>query len=33
MDRDAGAREAAEFVKRLDFTPSKVAFDAAFAEK
>ena len=33
MDRDTGAREAAEFVKRLDFTPSKVAFDEAFAEK
>jgi len=33
MDREAGAREAAEFVKRLDFPPSKVAFDAAFAEK
>ncbi|HEY2838894.1 MAG TPA: sugar phosphate isomerase/epimerase [Pirellulales bacterium] len=33
MDREAGAREAAEFVKRLDFQPSKVAFDAAFAEK
>jgi sugar phosphate isomerase/epimerase len=33
MDREAGAREAAEFVKRLDFTPSKLAFDAAFAAK
>ncbi len=33
MDREAGAREAAEFVKRLDFPPSQVAFDAAFAEK
>jgi len=33
MDREAGAREAREFVERLDFTPSKVAFDAAFAEK
>jgi sugar phosphate isomerase/epimerase len=33
MDREAGAREAAEFVKRLDFPPSRVAFDAAFAEK
>ncbi len=33
MDREAGAREAAEFVKRLDFAPSKQAFDAAFAEK
>lgn len=32
MDREAGAREAAEFVKRLDFAPSKLAFDAAFQE-
>ena len=30
MDREAGAREACEFVKNLDFTPSSVAFDAAF---
>jgi sugar phosphate isomerase/epimerase len=33
MDREAGAKEACEFVKRLDFRPSGVAFDAAFAEK
>ncbi|MGI9455955.1 MAG: sugar phosphate isomerase/epimerase family protein [Aeoliella sp.] len=32
MDRDQGAREAAEFVARLDFQPSNVQFDAAFAE-
>jgi sugar phosphate isomerase/epimerase len=32
MDREAGAREACEFVRRLDFTPSKVAFDAAFQD-
>jgi hypothetical protein len=25
-------REACEFVKKLDFEPSGVAFDAAFAE-
>jgi sugar phosphate isomerase/epimerase len=30
MDRDHGAKEACEFVKRMDFEPSKVAFDAAF---
>lgn len=30
MDRVHGAREAAAFVKRLDFTPSALAFDAAF---
>jgi len=30
MDREHGAREACEFVKRLDFPPSKLAFDAAF---
>jgi sugar phosphate isomerase/epimerase len=32
MDREHGAREACEFVKKLDFEPSGVAFDAAFAE-
>lgn len=30
MDREAGAQEAVEFVKRVDFEPSKIAFDAAF---
>ena len=30
MNRDFGAAEAAEFVKRMDFTPSNVQFDAAF---
>jgi sugar phosphate isomerase/epimerase len=33
MDREHGAREAAEYVRRTDFTPSAVAFDAAFAAK
>lgn len=33
MDREHGATEAAAFVKRLDFTPSAVAFDAAFERK
>jgi sugar phosphate isomerase/epimerase len=32
MDREFGAQEAAAFVKRMDFTPSNVQFDAAFAE-
>jgi sugar phosphate isomerase/epimerase len=32
MDREHGAREACEFVQRLDFTPSNVQFDAAFAD-
>lgn len=32
MDRDHGAREACEFVRETDFTPSSVAFDAAFAK-
>ena len=32
MDREFGAREAYEFVSRLDFSPSKVQFDAAFAD-
>lgn len=32
MDREHGAREAAALVRRLDFEPSKIAFDAAFGE-
>ena len=32
MDREFGAAEAAEFVKKVDFAPSSVAFDAAFDE-
>jgi sugar phosphate isomerase/epimerase len=30
MDREFGATEACEFVKKVDFAPSDVAFDAAF---
>lgn len=30
MDREQGAREALEFVRKVDFQPSRVAFDAAF---
>jgi sugar phosphate isomerase/epimerase len=30
MDRDHGAREACQFVKRVDFQPSGRAFDASF---
>ena len=30
MDRDQGARESCELVKRIDFAPSSVAFDACF---
>ena len=33
MDREHGARESAEFVKRLDFAPSGRAFDAAFEKE
>ena len=33
MDREHGAAEAAAFVKKVDFAPSKVAFDAAFDKK
>lgn len=33
MDREHGAREACAFVKKVDFEPSAVAFDAAFAEE
>ncbi|NDJ74859.1 MAG: sugar phosphate isomerase/epimerase [Chloroflexi bacterium] len=32
MDREHGAKEACEIVKKTDFTPSDVAFDAAFAD-
>jgi hypothetical protein len=32
MDREAGAREACEFVRRLDFAASGRAFDAAFSD-
>ncbi len=31
MDRDWGAPEALEMIRSQDFTPSTVAFDAAFA--
>jgi len=30
MDREHGAKEACEFVRKVDFKPSQVAFDAAF---
>jgi sugar phosphate isomerase/epimerase len=33
MERAHGATEAAAFVRRVDFAPSKVAFDAAFERK
>jgi sugar phosphate isomerase/epimerase len=33
MDREHGAAEAAAFLRKLDFTPSLAAFDAAFARK
>jgi len=33
MDREHGAREACEFVRKLDFAPSKRAFDAAFEKE
>jgi hypothetical protein len=33
MDREHGARESCAFVRRLDFEPSSVAFDAAFEKK
>jgi sugar phosphate isomerase/epimerase len=32
MDREHGAREACEFVRKLDFAPSGRSFDAAFAD-
>jgi sugar phosphate isomerase/epimerase len=33
MDREHGAKEALEFVRRLDFEPNRAAFDAAFEKK
>jgi len=30
MEREHGAKEAVEFVKKVDFKPSNIAFDAAF---
>jgi len=33
MDRDWGGRDALEFVRRTDFAPSSVAFDAAFRKE
>ncbi len=33
MDREYGATEAVEFIRKNDFNPSNVAFDAAFASK
>lgn len=33
MDREHGAAEACGFVRTLDFEPSKLAFDAAFAKE
>jgi sugar phosphate isomerase/epimerase len=32
MDREFGATESCAYVKRLDFPPSKIVFDAQFAE-
>ena len=32
MDRDHGAREACEYVRKVDFAPSQVAFDDAFSD-
>ena len=33
MDREYGAQDALAFVRRTDFAPSDVAFDAAFAKE
>jgi sugar phosphate isomerase/epimerase len=32
MDREFGAPEALAYVRRTDFAPSAIAFDAAFAQ-
>ena len=33
MDREYGAKEACEFVRRINFTPSSIAFDDAIKQK
>jgi sugar phosphate isomerase/epimerase len=33
MDREFGAKEACEFVRKVDFPPSDISFDAAFEKK
>ena len=33
MDREWGARESVQFVRRADFAPSSIAFDAAFSRE
>ncbi len=33
MERQAGAQDALAFVRRLDFEPSEVAFDAAMQRR
>jgi sugar phosphate isomerase/epimerase len=33
MEREYGAQDAIAFVRRSDFAPSSVAFDAAFSKK
>jgi hypothetical protein len=33
MDRDWGAPDALAFVRRTDFSPSSIAFDATFARE
>jgi hypothetical protein len=33
MDREWGAQDAVGFVRRTDFAPSAVAFDAAYERK
>ena len=32
MDREHGAKDAVEFIRKTEFKPSEVAFDAAFGE-
>jgi len=33
MDREHGAKEACEYIKKADFKPSQIAFDAAFEKE
>jgi hypothetical protein len=32
MDREHGAKESCTYVKKVDFPPSEIDFDAAFEE-
>lgn len=33
MDREWGAKESLEYIKKMNFTPSQIAFDSALSNK